>query len=66
VLKGGDPWDRAFALFLRPHPAARHLVSFCVPSAGNLPIFLKNAYARGLVWRGEGGGEGNTGAAGID
>ena len=35
-------------------PTPGHLDSSCVPTPGNLPIFLKNANARG--WPGEGGG----------
>jgi len=53
-LEGDDPGDGAFALFLRPHPG--HLDSLCVPTPGNLPIYLKkNANAQGLAGGGGGG-----------
>ena len=60
MLEGDDTRSVAFALFLRPHTPG-HLDSLCVPTPGNLPLFLKkNANAQGLA-RGGGGGMGNTG-----
>ena len=45
-------------------PTPRHLDSLCVPTPGNLQIFFKNAYARGLAR--EGGGGDVMGTAGTD
>jgi len=58
VVEGDDPGGGAFAPFLCPHPG--HLDSLCVPTLGNLTIFLKkHANARGLA-------QGGMGTAGIN
>ena len=52
--------DRAFALFLRPHPAG--FDSSRVPTPGNLPSKAKKCLSRGV----SPGGGGDQGAGGID